>query len=93
MRFVAFYKRLKKSIMRGKNDLKKQFSEIEKIGLNKWYILDEIYKNFLYNMPIIDIKNIPYILQIIDNLVYEDVKGYFDNLSNCSCKIIEYAGA
>ena len=83
----------KKSIMRGKNNLKKQFSEIEKIGLNKWYILDEIYKNFLYNMPIIDIKNIPYILQIIDNLVYEDVKGYFDNLSNCSCKIIEYAGA
>lgn len=75
-----------------KEELKRQFLEIKKIGFNKWRILDEVYKSFLYNMPIIDIGKIPSVLNIIDNIIYEDLKFYTKNILMSKCKIIEYVG-
>ena len=75
-----------------KEELKRQFLEIKKIGFNKWRILDEVYKSFLYNMPIIDIGKIPSVLNIIDNMGYEDLRLYTKNILKSKCKIIEYVG-
>ena len=43
-------------------------------------------------MPIIDIGKIPSVLNIIDNIIYEDLKFYTKNILMSKCKIIEYIG-
>lgn len=43
-------------------------------------------------MPIIDIGKIPSVLNIIDNMGYEDLRLYTKNILKSKCKIIEYVG-